>query len=773
MKAGNSRFHWSILALIVVIVSVSGSLVFADTPDATCANDSLFLISPDELVFDRQVNGRNGLVISWEDLDPEEATCFVLTGHENLDYSVEVDGGFGDQVDRQMLFTVIDTSTVGSTDPVTLQMTWVTEGSSNNGTLSGTINLGNNGGIYKYDAMNTSWEQTNEGLPVTWAQTNSSGMDAGSNGFVVAAFSSGQTIGSFPKGLYKKGQLGWQRIAEDVFTETTNVTKIAVSPDSNDHFAVGTDNKGLFVTLDGGQNFVNWAGNLDEDFQPTPVRFQVSALSWVGNRIWVFLPNLGLFSSDDNGVSFTRSLLEVDETPGDPSSDDSMPVSVNEIVVNPSNDDHILAAVHFNGIYQSTDGGLTWSNMYGDLPSSEGDWNYTGASAVVDPADANIVVAGMKGRGLYRTADGGTTWVKVGQNTEPDSPSGLIVYSFLISDGPGNPYYCLIDSWSVLYSTDQGATWNHLPDQPLLSSGINLALAGDGSGDFYMNSWGGGVYVPGTSISLSETYDSATSEYLRDLDLGINITFGAGDIIGNPQFRLKCQTFQGWAVWRGPGYDPENMTLIGVFDRVNPESCIEGYCGNLNWQVLPQCYNSKRAACFNFDTPDTVRFFDEEIYNGFTYNYAVTSFDYGNTALTSPENSVSTAIYSPRWTGDELSPYTGPGNHQYIQLDNVATDPQHGEEIYVYPNPLRLDSGLPGQEGQRVVFTNLPEGSRLRIFTTAGDDVINLGPDNLDGGNIYWRSDNRNGEPVSAGVYLYKVEMPSREDYWGKIVIIR
>jgi len=67
----------------------------------------------------------------------------------------------------------------------------------------------------------------------------------------------------------------------------------------------------------------------------------------------------------------------------------------------------------------------------------------------------------------------------------------------------------------------------------------------------------------------------------------------------------------------------------------------------------------------------------------------------------------------------------------------------------------------------------LPEGSRVRVFTTAGDDVINLGPDNQDGGNISWGTNNRNGVDVSAGVYLYKVEMNNREDYWGKLVIIR
>ena len=72
-----------------------------------------------------------------------------------------------------------------------------------------------------------------------------------------------------------------------------------------------------------------------------------------------------------------------------------------------------------------------------------------------------------------------------------------------------------------------------------------------------------------------------------------------------------------------------------------------------------------------------------------------------------------------------------------------------------------------------MVFTNLPPESRVRIFTTAGDDVINLGWDNMHNGNIYWDTVNRDRESVAPGVYLYKVECPTREDFWGRLVIIR
>ena len=67
-----------------------------------------------------------------------------------------------------------------------------------------------------------------------------------------------------------------------------------------------------------------------------------------------------------------------------------------------------------NGIYKSTDGGDSWTNM--GLPNSE-----RISKIIVDPKDGNTVYACVPGklwsdsedRGLYKTADGGKTWNKI------------------------------------------------------------------------------------------------------------------------------------------------------------------------------------------------------------------------------------------------------------------------------------------------------------------------------------------------------------------------
>jgi len=777
MRAGKVTAVRTVLGLIAglgVILGVTSGL--AQTPDEACAADSLYLVSPDVVEMHQQVVGRPGLVLSWADLPTSEATCYTLTGVDTLGFSVTVEGGFGDQVDRMLAFSTPDSGVVGHHTSENLFLSWQSQGNSINGVLAGDINLANNGGLLYLDPALGTWDQANNGLPMAWFKTNLIALGEGSGGFLVASITSGSTQDSDSQGLWVLRNGSWARVAEEIFPNSVLITQIVVSPDSNDDFAVGTGRDGLFVTHDGGSTFTRFTSELDPDFPDMPANFLVKTLNWDSSRLWTFLPNFGLFVSADNAASFQRSDILVADNLDNPTPSMELPL-INEICVDPADSDHVLAALNFHGIWETDDGGLNWHDLYGDLnvpdPDEAGQWSHSAKTVAIDPNDSQIIVAGIVQEGLYRTTDGGNTWSLVGEDVQPSGLSSL--RTMFVRCDPGTPglFYAFEDRWSLLQSADSGATWDHAPEQPFINRGLQLLVSRDGTGKLLLASWGGGIYEPGTPINLSDTYNSGTSSYLRDLDLGLDITFQVGSVERSDSFNLVCQTFQGWAVWRSPGYDRYNMTLLGLYDRVNPESCIEGYCGDLSYDLLPQCYVSKRAACFKFDTPDTIRFFDDEVYNGFSYFYAVSTFDYGNTAMTTPENNTNSMVFSARFHRDPNSPFAGEGNISGIQINSNPADPVDGEEIYVYPNPLRRGDGIPGAEGETVIFTNLPPQSRVRVFTTAGDDVINLGWDNMHAGNIYWRTINRDGEEVSPGVYLFKVESPGREDYWGKLVIIR
>jgi hypothetical protein len=764
--------------LAAAVVAVSVSVASGQTPVATCGADSLYLFSPDQLGMALGSGERSGLVLSWPDLNPDEATCFALTDADGLGYEVTASGGFGDRVDRQLLFSATESGPIGGVQPENLFVNWSTEGSSAFGRLTGVINLSNNGGVWTWDGA-TTWTQSNQGLPITWRQANVVALAKGAGGMMVGGFTRGSSLTADPAGVYVYADGAWTRIGADIFDGNTLVTHVAVSPNSNSRFAVGTASRGLFVTQDGGQTFTQWTSLLDPsaDVQST---YRVSALEWNPEHIVVAIPLLGVAVSDDEGASFAAVPFRVPSNLDAENPEPNVP-SIEDFATDPSNPDHLAAALNFHGCYESNDGGQTWHNLYGDLnvpnpdPEMGGAWVRSADNVAIVAGSPSTIVLGVTQRGLYRTTNGGVNWTLVATEpgVQPVATAGLQNFAIMNVPGQVGSLAVFEDDHGLLLSDDSGATWRYAASQPALNDGL-VMVPGIDAGELTVATWGGGIYQVGGQLALSDTYTSDTSPLsLMSLDIGLSLTFGAGNMTATDQFRVKAQTFQGWAVWRSLESDPDNMVLVGLYDRVNPEDCIEGYCGDDSYTVIPRCFAAKRAACFDFDTPDTVRFFDDEIYNSFGYYYAVTSFDYGNTALSTPENNTKTLVFSPRWQGDAASPYPGVGNRAFIQINEAAAAPTTGDEIYAFPNPVRSGAGFPGDEGKRVTFTNLPAGSRIQVFTVAGDDVIELGSELQVGGQINWNTINRDGEDIAPGVYLYKVEMAQRAAYWGRIVVIR
>ena len=75
-------------------------------------------------------------------------------------------------------------------------------------------------------------------------------------------------------------------------------------------------------------------------------------------------------------------------------------------------------------------------------------------------------------------------------------------------------------------------------------------------------------------------------------------------------------------------------------------------------------------------------------------------------------------------------------------------------------------------------FVNLPDNSKVEIFTAAGDFVREL---RLDAGargtgevnTLDWDLRSGAGEEVTAGIYIFRVESPNGRDTVGRFVVIR
>ena len=120
----------------------------------------------------------------------------------------------------------------------------------------------------------------------------------------------------------------------------------------------------------------------------------------------------GVWKSEDNGTQYK------------PIFDEQAVQSIGAITLDPSNSQNVWVGTGEawtrnsvsigNGIYKSTDGGDTWTNV--GLPNSE-----RIARIVVSPANGDTVYAAVPGalwsdspdRGLYKTTDGGKTWTLI------------------------------------------------------------------------------------------------------------------------------------------------------------------------------------------------------------------------------------------------------------------------------------------------------------------------------------------------------------------------
>jgi photosystem II stability/assembly factor-like uncharacterized protein len=140
------------------------------------------------------------------------------------------------------------------------------------------------------------------------------------------------------------------------------------------------------------------------------------------------------------------------------------------------------ADVMGDGVYKSTDGGMTWTHM--GLPE-------TGriGRIIIDPTNPDIVhvcaigrVTGpQQERGVFRTTDGGKTWTRtlfVNENTgcsglaiDANDPNVLFAGTWevvmhtwgMFSGGPGSGVYV---------SRDRGATWSRIEDAGLPKSPV-------------------------------------------------------------------------------------------------------------------------------------------------------------------------------------------------------------------------------------------------------------------------------------------------------------
>ena len=305
----------------------------------------------------------------------------------------------------------------------------------------------------------------------------------------------------------------------------------------------------------------------------------------------------GLWKSTDGGATFASTW------------DTYLPQSMGAVAVDSNGvvwagtgePDHGGGSAYYgNGVYKSTDGGTTWTNM----GLQDGD---TTGRIVIDPRDNNRVFVAVQGalhdtqpsRGLFMTEDGGSSWTRV------IAPASDSTGAIDVAIDKGNPDVMLATTWDkirdeksriygpnsyVYRSTDGGRTWTNVHNAPLPQSEQNPALQ---TPDNLVGKMGVAFSAtdPNRAYLISSTARGNFNGFFTSTDAGATWTAVGPTTTGTLQ-----SISGGFAWWFGrvdvDPKDPQHVFVEGV-------SLAESLNGGATWTTSQSPHADQHAVEFD------------------------------------------------------------------------------------------------------------------------------------------------------------------------------
>jgi photosystem II stability/assembly factor-like uncharacterized protein len=259
------------------------------------------------------------------------------------------------------------------------------------------------------------------------------------------------------------------------------VTALAVDPINPVVVYLGSAEGGVWKTTDGGKN---WTPLTDQQPSLAIGSLAIDPSSpqtiYAGTGEEDFALDTyygaGILKSTDGGITWTQLAAPFAGATGS-FSPDCGGATIGALTIDPINSQVLLAGAFFpcssiaqSGIYRSTNGGVSWSEVLPDGAGTAVMFDPTGATAYAALGTPQTVSGGKNG--IYKSTDGGQSWTGPLSGGLPTSNVGKIALAVAPS-APMTIYAGIADIsqkseslLGVFKTTDGGATWTQLTAAP-------------------------------------------------------------------------------------------------------------------------------------------------------------------------------------------------------------------------------------------------------------------------------------------------------------------
>lgn len=523
-------------------------------------------------------------------------------------------------------------------------------------------------------------------------------------------------------GVFKStdGGLTYTCVFNDDFALSTGA--LAVDPQTPSKVWLGTGEanasgdsyggNGVYLTEDGGRTWqhkgleaTRHIGKIAVD-PLNPSRVFVAA----AGELFAANPERGVYRTIDNGGSWERVLFLTDST------------SCIDVAINPAHPDTVYAAMWerirrpwarqvggvTSGIWRSTDGGDTWSELITGLPHTSvvGRGGITVSPAI--PSRLYAVYANHPGNllGIYRSDNGGNSWTTV---TSPGNGlySTFGWYFGQIWADPVNQNTVYVQGVNMYRSTNAGSSWStrftdaHVDHHALwINPGNPSRVISGHDGGVNVSTNAGSTSITATDLAVTQFY-AITS----DPSLPYRLYGGTQD---NSTPRTLTGATDDWdVIYGGDGFycavDPRNSNVI--YAEYQNGGLGKSTDGGQNFFSINGAFSSDRI---NWMMPFTMAPQNPDILYCGTYRIWKTTN--GGSSWTS---------ISP-----DLTNGTGPGNLVYGTITTLDVSPANGQVIYAGTDDARVWRTLNGGISWQNISAGLPQRWVTRV--TAHPDSANI-----------------------------------------------